>query len=159
MGPPPLTCMEKNMTRKIVPFIVCLLWGAVAIAGEFDKVQFQFVNAPTGVAASVSQASGKLRGYVDRLDIALTEPLTNTLQVVITAVNPDSGLSTTIFSALRGTNDTFYPRVGVHDTAGAAAFTDTGARMLLLDDVVTMTVSNALRTNQTVKAVIIYERP
>lgn len=148
------------MTRKIVPFLVCVLWGAAALAGEFDKVQFRFANAPTGGAAAVSSSSGKVRGYIERLDLAFTLA-TNPVRVIIQSVNPDSGQTSTVYNAIRGTNAVFYPRISISDLAGvnADAFTNNPARILMLDDIVTMTVSNGVYPGQTVKGVIIYERP
>lgn len=126
-------------------------------ADGLDKVLVRVENFYTNASANQGEST-RIAGYIERVDTWYANS-TSICHAVLISSNAFTGKSTTLYQSLKtATGISVYPRVSGYDTAGNASGGTNGLnRYVALDEKLYLIVTNAVYSNQTMTAVVIYE--
>ncbi len=140
-------------------FLAVMAVAGTVMAQGLDKVVLAISNVSTGTdAATVSAASTKVRGYIERIDLNFTVA-TNLASPSVIASNTITGKLITLLHVVGvSTGAVYMPRMNAQDINADTVFTNDAQRFVLFDDVVFLSSTNAANPQQGVRATVIYER-
>jgi hypothetical protein len=146
------------MKRFLFVAIAILSCATILSAGSLDKVVAKISAASLTHVKSQANTT-KIKGWLERIDCTFANA-TSSVALVVLASNELTGITTTLLDIGAISNATsYYPRNPVQTTDGTVYTTNGVARFMVLDETIYLTATNATYSNQTVQAVIFYERP
>jgi hypothetical protein len=146
------------MMKRFILIAAVLSCATVLLAGNLDKVIAKITGASLTATKSVDTTT-KVTGYLERIDCTFANA-TSSVALVVFASNSLTGIATTFLDVGAISNATSYiPRNPVQTSSGDVFTTNGVTRFMMLDETIYLTATNATYSNQTVQAVIFYERP
>jgi hypothetical protein len=130
------------------------------MAGSLDKVTAK-ITGPSLTSTKSVATTDRITGWLERIDIKLGS-ITSKVDIAVLSSNELTGFTTTVL-ALEVSPTTiptfsYVPRQDAQNTANGVGTNDTH-RFMVLNETLYLTATNSTYSNQTVQAVIFYERP
>lgn len=132
--------------KRFLYFSVIALTAGYLFAGGLDKVVAKITRAQSLASGKVEEATSKITGYINRIDITMGFTTNPVESVVVASSNSLTGVMTTFIT----TSD-------VSATASYQFYTN-GFRKCVVDEAFYLTATNTVGTNNSVQATIFYER-
>jgi len=136
-----------------------VLCATALMAAGLDQVVMKISSVSTSATPS-TLTSEQITGWIERIDMTYANT-TGTVYFTVKATNAFTKAFTTLLepAAATATKTTYVPTVTLQTATGTALESNTVSRFALLNEQVTLSVTGAAYSGQSVQATIIYERP
>lgn len=146
--------------KRFILIVAVLSCTTLLMAGSLDKVVAKITSASLTATKSYDNTT-KVTGWLERIDCTFGGT-SQTVALVVFASNEVNGITRTLLDiASTATDASYTPRFAPQTTAGATSigFTNCSQRFMMLNETIYLTTTNAAYSNQTVTAIVFYERP